>query len=66
MAEDPYIKQSEEAELEAQKAQAALAQTTLSRLETLSTHDAVAQEQGLLEATRCEGDRKASPQDYLV
>jgi membrane fusion protein, multidrug efflux system len=35
----------EEAELEAQKAQAALAQTTLARLETLSSHDAVAQEE---------------------
>jgi len=35
----------EEAELEAQKAQAALAQTTLSRLETLSSHNAVAQEE---------------------
>src|SRR5262245_16984292 len=35
----------EEAELEAQKAQAALAQTTLTRLETLSSHDAVAQEE---------------------
>ena len=35
----------EEAELEAQKAQAALAQTTLTRLETLSSHDAVSQEE---------------------
>ena len=35
----------EEAELEAQKAQAALAQTTLSRLENLSSHNAVAQEE---------------------
>jgi membrane fusion protein (multidrug efflux system) len=35
----------EEAELEAQKAQAALAQTTLSRLQTLSSHNAVAQEE---------------------
>jgi membrane fusion protein (multidrug efflux system) len=35
----------EEAELEAQKAQAALAQTTLTRLETLSSRDAVAQEE---------------------
>jgi membrane fusion protein, multidrug efflux system len=35
----------EEAELEAQRAQAALAQTTLSRLENLSSHNAVAQEE---------------------
>ena len=35
----------EEAELEAQQAQAALAQTTLSRLQTLSSHNAVAQEE---------------------
>ncbi len=35
----------EEAELGAQKAQAALAQTTLNRLETLSRHDAVSQEE---------------------
>jgi membrane fusion protein (multidrug efflux system) len=35
----------EEAELKAQEAQAALAQTTLDRLETLSSHNAVAQEE---------------------
>lgn len=44
----------EEAELEAQKAQAALAQTTLSRLETLSSHDAVAQEE--VDQARAERD----------
>jgi membrane fusion protein (multidrug efflux system) len=35
----------EQAELEAQQAQAALAQTTLSRLQSLSSHNAVAQEE---------------------